>query len=275
MKITNPPAPPPKPQSAAKSQARRDGAPAEGPQGPGAAGDLQGRDFASVLDDTAHAHQEEGQRETGEAEGRGADDDAPTFAERPARRREVRRGAEADEGPEASRPGGALLSQGAARESAPRAAEMTNVRAILHIADLEKLVAAVRTQVLPNGGGEVMLVLHRSVLDGLRVRLSADNAGRVSAEFIASTEKVRAQVEARSAELSDLLRSRGVALSGLRTSVGSGAGHDSPGGRREGRPFNVSPTPHADGSSPSGASAGEPAEGAGDADHEGGSTYRA
>jgi flagellar hook-length control protein FliK len=99
--------------------------------------------------------------------------------------------------------------------------ETTSTRAILHIADLEKIVAAVRSRVYADGSSEVTLELKRSVLEGLRVRLSADETGRVTAEFIAATERVRAQIEARSADLAEMLRSRGVNLAAVKTSVGA------------------------------------------------------
>jgi hypothetical protein len=148
-------------------------------------------------------------------------------------------------------------------------------RAVLHIADLEKLVSVVRTQIHADGRREVTLVLHRSVLDGLRVKLSADGAGRINAEFIASTEKVRAQVDARSAELADLLRSRGIALAGLRTSVGAGADQDASGGGRGRDPFEVVALPETDARPASRTSAAEPALGPVEAGRDEGSTYRA
>lgn len=100
-----------------------------------------------------------------------------------------------------------------------------NVRAILHIADLERIVAQVRTQTFADRR-EITIALNNSVLEGLRVKLSADKAGRVSAEFIAASEQVRAQLDARAGELSSLLRSRGVELAALRTSVGTGTSED-------------------------------------------------
>lgn len=123
----------------------------------------------------------------------------------------------------------------AVREPA-RAGVAPNVRAILHIADLERIVAQVRTQTLVDRR-EVMISLHNSVLEGLRIKLSADKAGRVSAEFIAATEQMRSQLDARAPELSDLLRSRGVDLAELRTSVGN---HASEGEAQDSPPQNFS-----------------------------------
>lgn len=95
------------------------------------------------------------------------------------------------------------------------------VRAILHIADLERIVAAVRTQVVAGGKREVTLELSRSVLEGLRIKLKTNEAGRIDAEFIAASERVRTQIDARVGDLSNLLRSRGISLETLKTSVGA------------------------------------------------------
>ncbi|HVF49402.1 MAG TPA: flagellar hook-length control protein FliK [Pyrinomonadaceae bacterium] len=97
--------------------------------------------------------------------------------------------------------------------------ETTSTRAILHIADLEKIVAAVRSRLYADGRSEVTLELKRSVLEGLRVKLGADETGRVTAEFIAATERVRAQLDARTGDLAEMLRSRGVNLASIKTSV--------------------------------------------------------
>lgn len=271
MKITNPQAPPrQQQQGSAKSARPSDQANGDGVQGAEGSTELQGRDFAGLLDEAARPTRQVHRDEKGEAENRGADDAQRAQAGRPAdKRRAARR--EGEESANESHPAEGLHSPFEVRAAGPRG-EVTNARAILHIADLEKLVSAVRTQVLPGGRSGVTLVLHRSVLDGLRVKLSADAAGRINAEFIASTDKVRAQVEARTAELSELLRSRGIALAGLRTSVGTGAGHDASGGRGEQRPPKVAALT-GEGDSPSGPSAVESAAGGDDVDD--GSTYRA
>jgi hypothetical protein len=100
--------------------------------------------------------------------------------------------------------------------------EAPNARAILHIADLEKIVSAVRAQALGGGRHEITIELRHSVLEGLRVKLSTSENGRLSAEFIAASERLRAQLDARAPELADILRARGVNLGELRTSVGAG-----------------------------------------------------
>lgn len=99
--------------------------------------------------------------------------------------------------------------------------ETTNPREILHIADLEKIVAAVRSRVFADGKSEVTIELKRSVLEGLRIKIGADETGRVTAEFIAATERVRAQLDARIGDLAELLRARGINLAAIKTSVGA------------------------------------------------------
>lgn len=104
-----------------------------------------------------------------------------------------------------------------------------NARLILHIADLERIVASVRMQTLADRR-EITISLNRSTLEGLQVKLSSDKAGRISAEFIAASEATRAQLDARTEDLSNLLRARGVDLAELKTSIGtatsSGNGDD-------------------------------------------------
>jgi hypothetical protein len=170
-----------------------------------------GRDFASVLEDVTRADARD-DGESGESDER---QEAKTSAH-PERERESKRREDRHEG---GTGGGGFEQRGHVRgaahvEAAPAA------RAILHIADLERIVAAVRTQLHSGGRHEVTLELNRSVLEGLRVRLTTDAQGRVNAEFIAATEKVRAQLDARAADLSALLGGRGVELASLHMTVG-------------------------------------------------------
>lgn len=98
--------------------------------------------------------------------------------------------------------------------------DATSARAILNLADLERIVAAVRLQAsAATNRREVVIELRRSVLEGLRVKLSTDAEGRVTAELIAASERVRSQLDARSGELAELMRSRGINLAALRTST--------------------------------------------------------
>jgi hypothetical protein len=205
----------------------------------GALASTHGRDFASVLEDVTRADG----RDDGEGNEPDERQDAKTSThaerERESKRREDRH--------DGGTGGGGFEQRGHVRE-ATHGGDAAPARAILHIADLERIVAAVRTQLLNGGRHEVTLELQRSVLEGLRVRLTTDAQGRINAEFIAATEKVRAQLDARAPELSALLRGRGVELASLHMTVGgnesqtasgdggrhasadsSGAAHASPG----------------------------------------------
>jgi hypothetical protein len=94
---------------------------------------------------------------------------------------------------------------------------------LLHPADLEKIIAAARVQVAPGGQTEVLLDLSRSLLEGLRVKVRTDGAGRVATEFLAANEGVKSLLDSRSAELISLLRSRGINLTEFKTSVATDA----------------------------------------------------
>ncbi|HWS86704.1 MAG TPA: flagellar hook-length control protein FliK [Pyrinomonadaceae bacterium] len=187
--------------------------------------DAAARDFASVLDELAGAH--EGERPEAETRGDRLEAEPKEHArESPlAKRREESKG----DDPGADAKGGGFEGRAAPLREPTAAQEPTAARAMLHIADLERIVSAVRTQALADGAREVTIDLRRSVLEGLRVKLSSDGAGRVTAEFIAASERVRAQVDARASELADLMRSRGVNLAEVRASV-SDSGADTRGG---------------------------------------------
>lgn len=175
----------------------------------GALASAHSRDFASVLEDMTRTVERD-ENESSEGERQDTKTSAHAERERESKRREDRH--------DGSGTGGGFEQRGQVRE-AGHSTEAAPARAILHIADLERLVAAVRTQLLSGGRQEVTLELHRSVLEGLRVRLTTDGQGRVNAEFIAASEKVRAQLDARAGDLNDLLRGRGVELASLRTTV--------------------------------------------------------
>lgn len=95
-------------------------------------------------------------------------------------------------------------------------------RSILHIADLERMVSAIRSQFKPGGRREVLLKLTRSVLEGLEVKITIDPAVQVQVEFLAANEKVRSQIENHSDELANILRGRGVNLQSLRATIAAG-----------------------------------------------------
>lgn len=95
-------------------------------------------------------------------------------------------------------------------------------RSILHIADLERLVSTIRSQTALGGRREIVLQLKRSVLEGLRVKITTDTAAQVGIEFFAANESVRSQIEKHAEELAGILRGRGINLQSLTTSLGSG-----------------------------------------------------
>ncbi|MET0753967.1 MAG: flagellar hook-length control protein FliK [Pyrinomonadaceae bacterium] len=95
-------------------------------------------------------------------------------------------------------------------------------RSILHIADLERLVSTIRSQTALGGRREIVLQLKRSVLEGLRVKITTDAAAQVGIEFFAGSESVRSQIEKHSEELAGILRGRGINLQSMTTSLGSG-----------------------------------------------------
>ena len=241
MKIptTTPPAAPARPSpDPDKADARRDAASAGESQAP----EASGRDFASVLEEVARPRErarpdeDDAARETTDSKkGDRAEPDAE------ARRREGREGGGGEAGGGDAR--GGLDQRGALREVSA-AQEPAGARAILHIADLERIVSSVRAQTLAGGAREVMIELRRSVLEGLRVRLRLDGGGRLAAEFLAPTEHVRAQLDARAQELAELLRSRGLNLASLGTSVGGGDTGSEPrgqGGREPSAPAPARP----------------------------------
>lgn len=200
--------------SAEAARATSDEAPAGAKEG----ADAPERDFASVFDEVASRPE---RREDEGAEGdRRVSRDAERAEHDPASRRREERGGGSNDA-SADGKGGGFEHRAALRESAP-AAETTPARSILHVADLERIVSAVRAQLVEGGRHVVTVELRRSVLEGLKVTLSADGSGRVTAEFIAASERVRSQIDARSSELADLLRGRGVNLASLRTSVETG-----------------------------------------------------
>jgi flagellar hook-length control protein FliK len=92
-------------------------------------------------------------------------------------------------------------------------------RAILHIADMERIVSAVRTQISDKGLPQIVIDLKRSILEGLQIKLSADQNGKIIAEFIASSEKVKNIIEAKNRELFDILTNRGIQVSSLKTTI--------------------------------------------------------
>ncbi len=99
--------------------------------------------------------------------------------------------------------------------------ENVPARAILHIADVERIVSSVRTNILENGLPQIVIDLKRSILEGLQIRLSTDQNGKIVAEFIASSEKVKAQIDAKNKELAEILANRGIPLASVKTTLNS------------------------------------------------------
>lgn len=100
-------------------------------------------------------------------------------------------------------------------------------RSILHIADLERMVAAIRTQTGLGGRREITLQLKNSVLEGLQVKILTDSAARVQIEFLAANEKVRAEITKHTAELSKILNGRGINLESVKTRLASSDNQES------------------------------------------------
>lgn len=217
------------------------------------------RDFASVFDEVVsrpEPREEEGtegdrrlSRENERAEHKGSTE-----------RREEREGGSNQTGGEGR--GGGFEHRASLREVSA-VGETTSARAILHIADLERIVSAVRAQLVEGGRHVVTIELRRSVLEGLKVTLSTDGGGRVTAEFIAASERVRSQLDTRAGELAELLRGRGVNLASLRTGVETGTGGEG-GSQHEELSQTVYGARAAMTDASQTTTAGEPSEGAGD-----------
>src|SRR5918999_26340 len=101
--------------------------------------------------------------------------------------------------------------------------EVNTSRPVLHSVDLNSIVTACQVQLAGNGHQEVTLELSRSMLDGLRVKLTSDGAGRITADFLAATEGIKVLLDGRSNELIEQLRARGINLAEFRSSVAADA----------------------------------------------------
>jgi flagellar hook-length control protein FliK len=108
---------------------------------------------------------------------------------------------------------------GVENASAVTADSSVETTSILHLTDLEKIVDVCRVQVAPGGQTEVVLDLSHSILDGLRVKVRTDGAGRIATEFLAANEGIKSLLDSRSAELIAMLRSRGINLTEFKSSV--------------------------------------------------------
>jgi len=227
------------------------------------------RDFASIFDEVVSRPERRDEEAGDEGDRRVSRETERAEQDGSTRRREEREGGSNQTGGD-GRGGG--FEQRAALREVSAVGENTSARAILHVADLERIVSAVRAQSVEGGRHVVTIELRRSVLEGLKVKLSAEGGGRVTAEFIAASERVRSQIDARSGELAELLRGRGVNLATLRTSVETGAGATGGDSQKEEPSHTISRARAASTDAPNAPQAGEPSE---EIDGGASSTYRA
>lgn len=171
--------------------------------------------FAKILEEARHdaargknqghaAKAEAGAEAAGHAAETDEDADAARRAEIKREEKNGRDGASADGGEDDGR-GFASNAQASGKPASDAAAPAA--RAILHVADLERIVAFVRAQTAQNAA-QILIALRHSVLDGLQVRLTLDAGGRLKAEFLARSEPIKKQLEHRRGELLDILRQR-------------------------------------------------------------------
>ena len=161
-------------------------------------------DFASVLDRVTRSHNN--------AQDRSEDGKSATKSET----RDTKKSEDDDKG--ADDVNVSVVERTLPRE--PVAVDEVNTnRPILHSVDLDSIVTAYQVQLVGNGRTEVTLELSRSMLEGLRVKLTADGAGRITADFLAANEGIKTLLDGRSNELIEQLRSRGINLAEFRSSV--------------------------------------------------------
>ncbi len=82
-------------------------------------------------------------------------------------------------------------------------------RSILHVADLERIVSTLRT-IETRNSRQVLISLKNSILEGLQIKLTVDENGKLKAEFLALDEKIKEYVKSRKNELSEIFKNRGV-----------------------------------------------------------------
>lgn len=99
-------------------------------------------------------------------------------------------------------------------------------RSILHVADLERIVATIRTENFKTSK-HVEIALKHSVLEGLKIRIAIDENGRLKAEFLSQNEQIRKQLEARKRELNQVFVQRAVNFSVIEI-VGSAESENRP-----------------------------------------------
>lgn len=87
-------------------------------------------------------------------------------------------------------------------------------RTILHVADLERIVAMIRTENFKTHK-QVTIALRNSVLKGLEIKLTLEENGRVKAEFLTKDATVRQKLNDRRRELATILSDRAPLFSEL------------------------------------------------------------
>ena len=80
-------------------------------------------------------------------------------------------------------------------------------RSILHVADLERIISTIRTETFQNQK-QITIALKNSILEGLEIRLTIDQNGKLKAEFLALNEQIKKQLNSRKKELADILTNR-------------------------------------------------------------------
>lgn len=85
-------------------------------------------------------------------------------------------------------------------------------RSILHVADLERIVATIRTETFQNSK-QVQIALKNSVLKGLEIKLTIDANGKLKAEFLSQDAQITKQLKARKRELNEIFIQRAVNFS--------------------------------------------------------------
>jgi hypothetical protein len=120
------------------------------------------------------------------------------------------RGGDSDARPEGDENQSQLAALAALQASAANPAAETAApaaRSILHVADLERIISTIRTESFQNQK-QVTIALKNSVLQGLQIKLTIAENGKLKAEFLALNEQVKKQLKARQKELSEILHNR-------------------------------------------------------------------
>ncbi|MCS7079959.1 MAG: flagellar hook-length control protein FliK [Chloracidobacterium sp.] len=103
-------------------------------------------------------------------------------------------------------------------------------RRILHVVDMERIVATVRAQTFSGNEAQATIQLTHSILNGLSIKLQTDARGRVSAEITATTEAAKRIVDAHARELHEMLQARGLDVTSFSTSLAEDGGGPLTGG---------------------------------------------